>query len=167
VAPKTDLIAWEAAKEASHGALYFASEDHLVRLPQDLPRLLKVPGREGTYVRLGALMRARSDLFLPRESPLYEFRVLRLLESERARADWDELAQALEGRQEGLSTLLVAERGFPKGWLEGLREALGLLPEEVVLLSPPLNLTLVETLVAEGPPSGAFPPWSPSGPGPS
>jgi polyphosphate kinase len=164
VAPKTDLIAWDAAKEASHGALYFASEDHLVRLPQDLPRLLKVPGREGTYVRLGALIRARSDLFLPRESPLYEFRVLRLLESERARADWDELAQALEERQEGLPTLLVAERGFPKSWLEGLREALGLLPEEVVLLSPPLNLTLVETLVAEGPPRWRFPPLEPKRP---
>jgi polyphosphate kinase len=89
VVPNTNLIAWEAAKEVGHGALYFASEDHPVRLPQDLPRLLKVPGREGTYVRLGALMRARSDLFLPRESPLYEFRVLRLLESERAQADWD------------------------------------------------------------------------------
>lgn len=137
VAPKTDLIPWEAAADLSHGALYFASEGHLVRLPQDLPRLLPVPGREGTYVRLGALMRARSDLFLPQEGPLYEFRVLRLLESERARADWDELAQALEGRQEGAPTLLVAEEGFPEAWLEGLRQALELRPEEVFRLPHP------------------------------
>jgi len=164
VAPKTDLISWEAAGDASHGALYFASHSHLVRLPQDLPRLLKVPGREGTYVRLGALMRARSDLFLPEESPLYEFRVLRLLESERARADWDELAQALEERQEGLPTLLVVETGFPLEWRETLREALGLLQEEVFLLKPPLNLTLVDTLVAEGPPEWRFPPLPPERP---
>ena len=164
VAPKTDLIPWEAAPDLSHGALYFASEDHLVRLPQDLPRLLPIPGREGTYVRLGALMRARSDLFLPEEGPLYEFRVLRLLESERARADWDELAQSLEGRQEGTPTLLVAERGFPEGWLGRLWEALDLQPEETFLLPPPLNLTLVETLVAEGPKEWRFPPLRPERP---
>ena len=164
VAPKTDLIPWEAAGDVSHGALYFASPSHLVRLPQDLPRLLQVPGREGTYVRLGALMRARSDLFLPEEGPLYEFRVLRLLESERARADWDELAQALEARQEGLPTLLVVERGFPENWLESLRKALSLLPQEVFPLDPPLNLTLLDTLVAEGPPAWRFPPLRPERP---
>lgn len=164
VAPRTDLIPWEAASDLSHGALYFASEDYLVRLPQDLPRLLPVPGREGAYVRLGALMRARSDLFLPEPSPLYELRVLRLLESERARADWDELAQSLEGRQEGVATLLVAEEGFPEAWLEGLRRTLELLPEEVFLLPPPLNLTLVERLVAEGPKAWLFPPLKPERP---
>jgi len=164
VAPKTDLIPWEAAPDLSHGALYFASRTHLVRLPQDLPRLLAIPGREGAYVRLGALMRARSDLFLPEEGPLYEFRVLRLLESERARADWDELAQSLEGRQEGTPTLLVAERGFPEAWLERLWQALDLHPEETFLLPPPLNLTLVETLVAEGPREWRFPPLRPERP---
>jgi len=161
VAPRTDLIPWEAVGDLSHGALYFASPKHLVRLPQDLPRLLPVPGREGTFVRLGALVRARSDLFLPEEAPLYEFRVLRLLESERARADWDELAQALEGRQEGVPTLLVAEEGFPEAWLEGLRRGLDLLPEEVFRLPPPLNLTLVEALVEAGPSGWRFPPLKP------
>lgn len=164
VAPRTDLIPWEAASDLSHGALYFASEDYLVRLPQDLPRLLPVPGRDGTYVRLGALMRARSDLFLPEPSPLYELRVLRLLESERARADWDELAQSLEGRQEGMATLLVVEEGFPEAWLEALRGTLELTPEEVFLLPPPLNLTLVERLVAEGPGEWLFPPLKPERP---
>lgn len=164
VAPKTDLIPWEAAGDLSHGALYFASEEYLVRLPQDLPRLLPVPGREWAYVRLGALMRFRSDLFLPKEGPLHELRVLRLLESERARADWDELAQALEGRQEGLPTLLVVEEGFPEAWLGRLRTALGLSPEETFLLPPPLNLALVERLVAEGPPEWRFPPLKPERP---
>ncbi|BDG29791.1 phospholipase D-like domain-containing protein [Thermus thermophilus] len=163
-APKTDLIPWEAAGDVSHGALYFASEAHLVRLPQDLPRLLPVPGREGTYVRLGALMRARSDLFLPEPAPLYEFRVLRLLESERARADWDELVESLEARQEGTPTFLVAERGFPRAWLRRLREALGLGEEEALTLPPPLDLTLVERLVAEGPPEWRFAPLRPSRP---
>ncbi|WP_298628444.1 phospholipase D-like domain-containing protein [uncultured Thermus sp.] len=164
VAPRTDLIPWEAAAEATHGALYFASERYLVRLPQDLPRLLPVPGLEGRYVRLGALMRARSDLFLPEEGPLYELRVLRLLESERARADWDELAQSLEGRQEGMATLLVAEEEFPHPWLDRLREALHLSPQEVFLLPPPLNLALVERLVAEGPERWRFPPLRPERP---
>jgi polyphosphate kinase len=164
VAPKTDLIPWESAGDVSHGALYFASQDHLVRLPQDLPRLLPVPGREGAYVRLGALMRAKSGLFLPEEAPLYEFRVLRLLESERERADWDELAQALEGRQEGLPTLLVAEAGFPEAWLSRLREALGLLPEEVFLLKPPLDLSFLEALAKEGPQAWRFPPIRPKKP---
>lgn len=164
VAPRTDLIPWEAASDLSHGALYFASGDYLVRLPQDLPRLVPVPGQEGAYVRLGALMRARSDLFLPKPSPLYELRVLRLLESERARADWDELAQSLEGRQEGMATLLVVEEGFPGTWLEGLRGTLELSPEEVFLLPPPLNLSLVERLVAEGPKEWLFPPLKPERP---
>ncbi|WP_243094746.1 phospholipase D-like domain-containing protein [Thermus thalpophilus] len=164
VAPRTDLIPWEAVGDLSHGALYFASPHHLVRLPQDLPRLLPVPGREGTFVRLGALVRARSDLFLPEEAPLDEFRVLRLLESERARADWDELAQALEERQEGVPTLLVAEEGFLEPWLERLRQGLNLLPEEVFRLPPPLDLTLVETLVEAGPPAWRFPPLKPARP---
>lgn len=164
VAPRTDLIPWEAASDLSHGALYFASEDYLVRLPQDLPRLLSVPGQDGTYVRLGALMRARSDLFLPEPSPLYELRVLRLLEGERARADWDELAQSLEGRHEGMATLLVVEEGFPEAWLEALRGTLELTPEEVFLLPPPLNLALVERLVAEGPREWRFPPLKPKRP---
>ncbi|GLV48979.1 polyphosphate kinase [Thermus sp. LT1-2-5] len=164
VAPRTDLIPWEAVGDLSHGALYFASPRHLVRLPQDLPRLLPVPGREGTFVRLGALVRARSDLFLPEEAPLYEFRLLRLLESERARADWDELAQALEERQEGAPTLLVVEEGFPPAWLLRLREGLNLLPEEVFVLPPPLDLTLVEALVAAGPTSLRFPPLRPAKP---
>ncbi|WP_105317319.1 phospholipase D-like domain-containing protein [Thermus tenuipuniceus] len=164
VAPKTDLIPWEAAADVSHGALYFASETHLVRLPQDLPRLLPVPGQEGAYVRLGALMRARADLFLPEEGPLYEFRVLRLLESERARADWDELAQSLEARQEGTPTLLVVEEGFPEAWLKALRQTLDLLPQEVFAVPPPLNLSLVERLVAEGPKEWRFPPRKPERP---
>ncbi|WP_117237800.1 polyphosphate kinase [Thermus sediminis] len=164
VAPKTDIIPWEAAPDVSHGALYFASRGHLVRLPQDLPRLLRVPGQKGTYVRLGALMRTRSDLFLPEASPLYEFRVLRLLESERTRADWDELAQALEARQEGTPTLLVAEESFPPDWLKTLREALGLLPQEAFLLKPPLNLGLVDHLAAEGPPGWRFSPLRPERP---
>ncbi len=164
VAPKTDLIPWEAAGDVSHGALYFASEDYLVRLPQDLPRLLEVPGREGAYVRLGALMRARSDLFLPKGGALYEFRVLRLLESERERVNWDELVHALEERQDGLPTLLVAEAGFPEAWLARLREALGLLPEEVLRLAPPLNLAFLEGLVAKGPPGWRFPPLRPRRP---
>ncbi|ETN87655.1 MULTISPECIES: hypothetical protein [Thermus] len=50
--------------------------------------------------------------------------MLRLLESERDRADWDELAQSLEGRQEGMATLLVVEEGFPEAWLEALRKHL-------------------------------------------
>jgi polyphosphate kinase len=162
--PRTDLLDWAQAGDLTSGALYFASERHLVRLPQDLPRLLPVPGREGAFVRLGELFRLRSDLVLPEPGPLYEFRALRLLESEQARVDWDDLPQVLEGRMEGAFTHLEAEEGFPAPWLARLREALGLLEEEVHLQAPPLDLSLAEALVEAGPAGLRFPPLRPERP---
>ncbi|MGQ9735080.1 MAG: polyphosphate kinase [Thermaceae bacterium] len=162
--PRTDLLDWTHIKDLTGGALYFASELHLVRLPQDLPRLLPVPGREGRFVRLGELFRLRSDLLLPEPQALYEFRVLRLKESERDRVDWDELPKVLEDRMEGVFTHLEAEEGFPSAWLSQLRETLGLKEEETDLQVPPLDLSLVEGLVEKGPAGLRFPPLRPERP---
>ncbi|GEM87096.1 polyphosphate kinase [Meiothermus granaticius NBRC 107808] len=162
VAPRTDLIPPEAIPELSSGALYFAAGEgllqHLIRLPESLPRLLAIPGREGGYVRLGALVRMRSDLFLPSRSPLFEFRLVRIAQLERSRTDWDDLPEALEARMDGKVSHLEIEADFPDHWAETLRVALQLEPEEVFRLDPPLDLRLVGTIVAEGPAKERFAP---------
>lgn len=162
VAPRTDLIPPEAITELSSGALYFAAGEgllhHLIRLPESVPRLLSIPGREGGYVRLGALVRSRSDLFLPTRSTLHEFRLVRIAQLERSRADWDELPEALEARMDGKVSHLELEEDFPDHWAETLRMALQLESEEVFRLDPPLDLRLVGTIVSEGPARERFSP---------
>lgn len=162
VAPRTDLIPPAAITELSSGALYFAAGErllqHLIRLPESVPRLLAIPGREGGYVRLGALVRMRSDLFLPSRSPLFEFRLVRIAQLARSRADWDELPEALEARMDGKVSHLELEADFPDHWAEILRVALQLEPQEVFRLDPPLDLRLVGTIVAEGPAKERFTP---------
>ncbi len=164
VAPLTDLIRPEALPELASQALYFASGEgllqHLIRLPESLPRLLEVPGREGGFVRLGALVRMRSDLFLPgnQKHPLYEFRFVRLAQLARSRADWDELPEALETRLDGKVSHLELEEDFPPLWAETIRVALGLEPLEVFKLPPPLDLSFVTTIVARGPTGERFKP---------
>ncbi|MDX2007143.1 MAG: polyphosphate kinase [Meiothermus sp.] len=167
VAPRTDLLEIDALRDLNSDALYFAAGDgllqHLIRLPEGVPRLLEVPGREGHYVRLGALLRARSDLFLPPQQrlPLYEFRLLRLASLQRSRADWDELPEALETRLDGQVSHVELEEDFPLLWAETIRTVFGLKPQEVFRLSPPLDLTLVGTVVASGKPAELFPPLKP------
>lgn len=162
VAPLTDLIRPEAMADLAPQALYFAAGNglmhHLIRLPESLPRLLPIPGREGSYVRLGALVRMRSDLFVPGKSQLYEFRLIRLAELARSRADWDELPEALEARLDGRVSHLELEDDFPQLWAETLRVALELEPHEVFRLPPPLDLRFVSTAVEDGPASARFAP---------
>jgi len=163
VAPLTDLIRPEALPDLASQALYFASGEgllqHLIRLPSGIPRLLPIPGREGRYVRLGALVRMRSDLFLPEgKSLLHEFRLVRLAQLARSRADWDELPEALETRLDGKVSHLEVEEDFPTLWAETIRVALGLEKEEVFELSPPLDLSFVSTIAEAGPPSQHFAP---------
>lgn len=162
VAPLTDMIRPEALPELNSQALYFAAGEgllhHLIRLPESLPRLLPIPGREGGYVRLGALVRMRSDLFLPNKSQLYEFRLIRLAQLARSRADWDELPEALETRLDGKVSHLDIEEDFPQLWAETIRIALGLEKNEVFELGPPLDLSFVSTLVDSGPAKERFVP---------
>jgi len=167
VAPLTDLIRPEALPELASLALYFASGEgllqHLIRLPESVPRLLEVPGREGGFVRLGALVRMRSDLFLPGnlKQPIFEFRFVRLAQLARSRADWDELPEALETRLDGKVSHLELEEDFPDLWVETIRIALGLEPQEVFRLPPPLDLSFVSTIVSRGPASEKFKPIVP------
>ena len=67
VAPRTDVLRADAVRNMRSQALYFASgaatPSSLIRMPEAIPRLLDVPGRPGTYVRLGDLLRLRPDLF--------------------------------------------------------------------------------------------------------
>ena len=106
VAPRTDVLRVEALREVRSRALYFASGDgvleHLLRVPDSIPRLVEIPGRENTYVRLGELLRLRADLFLAgRTARLHELRVVRLAAIDQMNIDWDELPAALESRLEG------------------------------------------------------------------
>ena len=168
VVPLTDPIEAEALSDLNSGALYFAAGDgkldYLVRLPESLPRMLPVPGREGAYVRLGALVRMRSDLFLPEHIPLFEFRLMRLAQLARSRADWDELPEALETRLDGVVSYLELESGFPKSWSETMRDGFGLHPHEVFELPPPLDLSFIGEIVDDGPNSAKFERLKPSKP---
>ena len=163
--PRADLLDPGALSGLSSRALYLAagreSLDYLVRLPDALPRLLPVPGRPGAFVRLGPLVRLRSDLFLPEDLPMYEMRVTRLANLDLERAGWDDLAQAIEDRPEGPPTRLEVERAFP--WIDEVREALGLPPEAAFRLSPPLDHRYLDTLVETDPPQRETPPlrWPP------
>lgn len=170
VAPLTDLIQPEAIPELASQALYFAAGEgllqHLIRMPEGLPRLLEVPGREMGFVRLGALVRMRSDLFLPgnQKLPLYEFRLIRLAQLDRSRTDWDELPEVLEERLDGKVSYLEVEEDFPPPWVEALRMALALEPWEVFRITPPLDLSFVAALVERRPQSEKFKPIKPKKP---
>ena len=152
--PRADLLDPGALSELSSRALYLAagreSLDYLVRLPDSLPRLLPVPGRPGAFVRLGPLVRLRSDLFLPEDLPMYEMRVTRLANLDVQRVDWDDLAQAIEDRPEGPATRLEVERAFP--WVAEVRDALNLPQEAAFRLSPPLDHRYLDTLIDVDPP---------------
>jgi len=141
VAPKTDLLDAAQVRDLSSGALYLAAGHrrlrYLLRQPA-LRRFLPVPGRPGAFVRLGALMRARSDLFLPEPMPMYELRLTRIAQLEAARMDWEELPLALEGRLDGAPSRLELESGFP--WRTAIARGLGLLQPEVFEAPPPLDL---------------------------
>ncbi len=163
VAPRTDVIRAEALREMRSQALYFASGtavlQHLIRLPDSVPRLLEIPGREGTYVRLGELLRLRPDLFLTRKNArLHELRVVRLAAIDQTPIDWSDLPVALESRLDGRVSHLEVERGFPRFWTESMRLALGLEAQEVMQVVPPLDLRFVNTIVEKGPAHAKFEP---------
>ena len=152
--PRADLLDPGALAGLSSRALYLAagreSLDYLVRLPDSLPRLLPGPGRPGAFVRLGPLVRLRSDLFLPEDLPMYEMRLTRLADLDVQRVDWDDLAQAIEDRPEGPATRLEVELAFP--WVAEVRDALGLPEEAAFRLSPPLDHRYLDTLIDLDPP---------------
>lgn len=162
VAPRTDVLRVEALREVRSRALYFASGDgvleHLLRVPDSIPRLVEIPGRENTYVRLGELLRLRADLFLAgRTAKLHELRVVRLAAIDQMNIDWDELPAALESRLEGQVSHLEVEHEFPPHWAEAIRQAFGLEPEEVVRALPPLDLRFLSRVVNHGPARHRFP----------
>jgi polyphosphate kinase len=163
VARRTDVLRVEALREVRSRALYLASGEgvleYLLRVPDSIPRLVEIPGRENTYVRLGELLRLRADLFLAgRSAKLYELRVVRLAAIDQMNIDWDELPAALESRLEGQVSHLEVENEFPPHWAEAIRQAFGLEPEEVVRVMPPLDLRFVSRIVNHGPARHRFPP---------
>jgi polyphosphate kinase len=166
VAPRTDVLRADAVREVRTEALYFATGvgvlEHLVRLPASLPRLIEIPGREGTFVRLGELLRVRSDLFLDgRDLELHELRVIRLAAIDQLGLDWEDLPAALETRLDGRPSHLEVEKNFPDHWSESIRIALGLEAEEVFRVDPPIDLRMVSTLVDHAPAALRFRPLRP------
>ena len=163
IAPRTDVVRADEVRDLRSHALYFVSGDaaprYLIRIPDGVPRLLPIPGRPQTYVRLGELFRIRPELFLSgRATRLHELRAIRLASTGKAPIGWSSLPAALEDRLEGRVTHLEVERGFPACWRDGIRLALGLRASEVMEVDPPLDLKFVDALVREGPASGRFPP---------
>lgn len=162
VAPRTDVIRADAVRDLKSAALYFATGTatprHLIRLPEGLPRVLEVPGKPGTHVRLGELVRLRPDLFhAERGARMHELRAIRLSDTGGAPLDWSDLPAALETRLDGRVTHLELERGFPAFWRESIRLALGLRSSEVMLVDPPLDKRFVSQLVSVGPAPARFP----------
>jgi len=163
VAPQTDVIRADGVRDMRSHALYFASgaasPTSLIRMPDAIPRLLEVPGKPLTYVRLGELLRLRPDLFLTgKGTRLHELRAIRLAATDETPVDWADLPAALEDRLDGRVSHLEVERGFPLFWREGIRLALGLREHEVMQVSPPLDLSFVLRIVKDGPPSARFTP---------
>jgi polyphosphate kinase len=162
VAPRTDVIRADEVRNVKSEALYFASGKaaprHLIRMPDGLPRLLEVPGRPGTYVRLGELLRLRPELFLSEHGArLHELRAIRLANLHGEPVDWSELPAALEHRIDGRVTHLEVEREFPAFWRETIRLALGVREHEVFHVDPPLDKRFVTQLVQDGPAQARFP----------
>ena len=159
VAPETDLLDAAAIGDLSSRALYFAAGRRNLRYWLRLParrRFLEVPGRPGAFVRLGELIRWRSDLFLPRPMPMYELRLTRIAQLEAERLDWEELPLALEGRLDGHPSRLEVERGFP--WRAAIARSLELRDEEVFELPAPLDLRALFELADLDRPDLRWPP---------
>jgi polyphosphate kinase len=168
VVTRTDVIGGGGLRDMVSRSLYFAAGEgvleYLVRLPAGARRVLEIPGRPGTFIRIGELLRVRSDLLFGKPLPLHELRVVRLAAIDQAAMDWDELPAALESRLEGKVSHLEVERGFPAHWTESIRLALGLQPDEVFQIRPPLDPRFVSTIVDQGPSTHKFPPlatWLP------
>ncbi len=164
VAPRTDVLRVEALREVRSRALYFASGDgvleNLLRVPESIPRLVEIPGRDNTYVRLGELLRLRADLFLAGRSA----RALRAAGGARSRpstrcgSTGTSCRRRSRSRLEGQVSHLEVERDFPPYWAEAIRRAFGLEPEEVVRVMPPLDLRFLSRIVNHGPAHHRFAP---------
>ena len=149
VAPLTDVIPANGLSDLSSRAMYLAAGrerlEYLVRVPEGIPRILPIPGRDGRFVRLESLMISRTDLLLPEVLPAYAMRLTRGANIElRGAQDWDDLAHALESRIDGIPVRLEVEHGFP--WWELIRNTLNLWSAEVFELPAPLDLRCLESL---------------------
>ncbi len=149
VAPLTDLMPGIAISYLDSRALYLAAGhdhlEHVFRVPESIPRLLEVPGRPRTFVRLEALIQSRADLFLPEDLPVYAMRLTRRANIElKGNVDWDDLAHALESRLDGPPARLEVEHGFP--WAEDVGANLGLWPEEIFTIDAPLDHRFLEII---------------------
>ncbi len=160
VAPMTDLMPADALEFLDSRALYMAGGrdrlEHLFRVPDGIPRLLEVPGRIRTFVRLEALIASRADLFVPDNNPVYALRVTRRANIElKGNMDWEDLAHALESRLDGPPARLEVETGFP--WLEPVGAVLKLWPEEIFEITPPLDHRCIEQIANLQEPALHFP----------
>jgi polyphosphate kinase len=149
VAPLTDVIPANGLADLSSRAVYLAAGretlEYLVRVPEGIPRILPIPGRNGRFVRLESLMISRTDLLLPEALPAFAMRLTRGANIElRGAQDWDDLAHALESRIDGIPVRLEVEVGFP--WWELIRSTLNLWSAEVFELPAPLDLRCLELL---------------------
>lgn len=161
VAPQVDLLDPANLTDLDSEAFYLAWQGQdswaLIRLPESLPRLVPVPGRDQQSVLLEDLVRFRPDLFFPEAGPVWAFRVTRKASLHlREYSTPQEVAKALEGRLDGEFTRAEVEEGFP--FRAGLESALKLNAEEVFSLPGPLDLRFLFSLAKLPRPELHFPP---------
>ncbi len=134
VAPATDILGLEQLHHLDSRALYLAAGNHalhaFLRVPERLPRLIQVPGREHALLRLESLIQSRPDLFFTEPYSMYAMRVTRRANIElKGHVDWEDVAHALESRLDGAISRLEVQTDFP--WTVEVCQVLEILPEEV------------------------------------
>jgi polyphosphate kinase len=135
VAPAMDVLGLEQLHDLDSRALYLAAGNHdlhaFLRVPERLPRLIQIPGREHAWLRLEALIQSRSDLFFTEPCTMYAMRVTRRANIElKGQVDWEDVAHALESRLDGVTSRLELQTDFP--WAQQVTQIFELLPEEVM-----------------------------------
>ncbi len=117
-----------------------------IKVPPILPRLLKLPGTD-RFVPLEQLIAAHLDVLFPgmRILARYPFRVTRNADLDIEEDEADDLVAAiseeLRRRKFGRVVRLEVETGMSREVLSMLSEELGVGPEDVYVVEPPLDAT--------------------------
>ncbi len=140
--------------------------DALVPIPQQMPRLVKLPGAGGRYVEIEEIvLRFIGSLF-----PQFEvrhwglFRVLRDSELE-IEEEAEDLVRtfesALKRRRRGTVIHLVVNSGIDQELLEFLCNQLQVLPEDVFAVDGMVGLVDTKEMIDDRRPDLLFPPYTP------
>jgi len=137
-----------------------------IKVPPILPRLLKLPGVD-SFVPLEQLIAAHLDELFPGMTVVahYPFRVTRNADLDIEEDEADDLVAAiseeLRRRKFGRVVRLEVESGMSGEVLAMLSEELGVGPEDVYMVDPPLDATSLFTVASLDRSDLRLPSWSP------